>query len=247
MGIHSGHRARVKEKLRREGTDGFHTHELLEAALFYAIPYKDTNPTAHLLLSHAGSLKAVLSTDPQQNIVVNGCGEHVGAFLQILGEAGKRAAALSNEEAIYDSRDALAGLALATVQNEEQEATWAIFLNNRYAVITTARIFEGYYASSKFRPALVAEPALRVSASMVMLVSTHINRGAKVDAYERENTEALRRALSAIGVKLLDHFVVAGSVLASAMERPSERASGSYRYHRFCDESATIEEEPNYD
>lgn len=244
MGIHSGHRARVKARLRREGANSFHTHELLEAALFYAIPYKDTNPTAHLLLSHAGGLKEVLSVDPRENMAVEGCKEHVAVFLHLLGEVGRRTAVLSNDSPVYETREALAQLAKETVKEETQEATWALFLNNRYSLISKARIHEGYYASAAFRPALVADPALRATASMVVLVSTHINRGAKVDAYEREATESLRRALTTVGVKLLDHFVVSGSILASAMERPTDRATGSYRYHRFCDESATVEEMP---
>lgn len=247
MGIHTGHRARVKAKLHRLGADAFHTHELLEAALFYAIPYKDTNPTAHLLLSQSGSLKNLLTAPPESSLAVNGCGEHVAVFLRLLGEIGARAATASAPDATYDTREALAGLALETVRGETQEATWALFLNNRYGVIAKKRIFEGYYASAAFRPALVAEPALRYAASMVALVSTHMNRGAKVDAYERESTESLRRALSTVGVKLLDHFVVSGSILASAMERPIDRATGSYRYHRFCDESAIVEEEVDYE
>ena len=57
MGTHDGHRARLRgEFLAR--ADSFPDHKLLELLLFYANPRKDTNPLAHELLDHFGSLSA---------------------------------------------------------------------------------------------------------------------------------------------------------------------------------------------
>ena len=61
MGIHDGHRARKKEQFIQTGLDSFADHEALELLLFYAIPRRDTNPTAHLLLQKFGSLEGVFS------------------------------------------------------------------------------------------------------------------------------------------------------------------------------------------
>ena len=63
MSIHDGHRARVKDRLLREGLAGFADHEVLELLLFYAIPQGDTNPTAHALLDKFGTLKNVFDAD----------------------------------------------------------------------------------------------------------------------------------------------------------------------------------------
>ena len=43
MSIHDGHRARVKDRLLREGLAGFADHEVLELLLFYAIPQEDAS------------------------------------------------------------------------------------------------------------------------------------------------------------------------------------------------------------
>ena len=60
MGVHDGHRQRKKDRFRDYGLRGFADHEVLELLLYYAIPRKDTNVTAHLLLERFGSLDEVL-------------------------------------------------------------------------------------------------------------------------------------------------------------------------------------------
>lgn len=48
--IHTDHRARLKERFRQEGGEHFTDAQLLELMLFAAIPRKDVNPLAHILL-----------------------------------------------------------------------------------------------------------------------------------------------------------------------------------------------------
>ena len=57
--MHSMHRNRMKERFLLEGLDHFEEHNILELLLFYSIPQKDTNETAHLLIDKFGSLRAV--------------------------------------------------------------------------------------------------------------------------------------------------------------------------------------------
>ena len=49
MGVHDGHRERLKNKFLEQGLDGFDDHNVLELLLFYALPRQDTNPLAHAL------------------------------------------------------------------------------------------------------------------------------------------------------------------------------------------------------
>lgn len=59
--VHKEHRSRLRAKLADTELDKIPEHEVLEALLFYAIPYKDTNKTAHELINKFGSLKNVLN------------------------------------------------------------------------------------------------------------------------------------------------------------------------------------------
>ena len=60
MGIHDGHRERMKARFREHGAEQFEDHQLLELLLFYALPRQDVNPLAHALLDHFGSLDNLL-------------------------------------------------------------------------------------------------------------------------------------------------------------------------------------------
>ena len=61
MGIHDGHREKMRRRFLETGLAGFADHEALELLLFYAIPRRDTNALAHQLLERYGSLETVLA------------------------------------------------------------------------------------------------------------------------------------------------------------------------------------------
>ena len=61
MGIHDGHRGRLRERFLKNELNGFADHEVLELLLCYAIPQGDVNPLAHALMDRFGSLAVVLS------------------------------------------------------------------------------------------------------------------------------------------------------------------------------------------
>ena len=50
MGIHDGHREKMRQRFLKSGLESFADHEALELLLYYAIPRRDTNPVAHALM-----------------------------------------------------------------------------------------------------------------------------------------------------------------------------------------------------
>ena len=79
--IHKGHRQRLKERFAQEGLDNFTDVQALELALFYVLPRRDTNPIAHALLDHFGSLDQVLDAPVEEMAKVPGVGESAAVFL----------------------------------------------------------------------------------------------------------------------------------------------------------------------
>ena len=67
--IHSGHRERIREHYKTHGAEAFLDHQFLELLLTYAIPRKDTNELAHLLLTRFGSLEGVVTAEIRNNFV----------------------------------------------------------------------------------------------------------------------------------------------------------------------------------
>lgn len=87
--MHEGHRERMWERLYFHG-DSMSDHELLEILLYYTIPRKNTNPTAHDLLDRFGSLEALFSAPPEALEKVAGIGKKSAEFIHLVGQMIER-------------------------------------------------------------------------------------------------------------------------------------------------------------
>ena len=64
--LHEEHRARMYERVQRDGLDSLAEHEALEYLLFLSIPRQDTNELAHRLIKHFGSFCAVMEAGEEE-------------------------------------------------------------------------------------------------------------------------------------------------------------------------------------
>ena len=90
MGIHDGHRERMKKRFLEHGLDNFDDVNALELLLFYALPRKDTNALAHALLDRFGSLAGVLDASAADLLSVDGVGESIAGLLRLIPEMSRR-------------------------------------------------------------------------------------------------------------------------------------------------------------
>ncbi|UWG97971.1 hypothetical protein LPY66_03955 [Dehalobacter sp. DCM] len=82
--MHEGRRIRLKRRFLEEGLDSFEDHQILELLLFYAIPCKDTNELAHVLIEKYGSLSKVFDADPNELTTTPGLGENSAVLLSLM-------------------------------------------------------------------------------------------------------------------------------------------------------------------
>ncbi len=85
-GVHAGHRRRMRQRFLTTGLSGFQDHEALEFLLYYAIPRRDVNEIAHLLLDRFGSLSGVLDAPEEELCQVPGVGPGTAHFLNLIPE-----------------------------------------------------------------------------------------------------------------------------------------------------------------
>ena len=88
--LHAGHRARLRKRFFEEGLDAFEDHQVIELLLFYAIPRRDTNEIAHLLLRRYGSFSGVLEADPVDLAQTKGIGQAAATLLSIIPSLTRR-------------------------------------------------------------------------------------------------------------------------------------------------------------
>ena len=90
MGIHDGHRKRMKEEFLKAGLEHMPPHRVLELLLFYSIPQGDVNGLAHDLLTRFGSLAAVLEAPYDELLKVSGVGPHTASHLALITALARR-------------------------------------------------------------------------------------------------------------------------------------------------------------
>lgn len=84
--MHSGHRKRLKNKVKQFGLKALSEHEIVELLLTYSISRKDTNAIAHSLLNKFSNIANVINADYNRILEVEGVGEESALFFKILSE-----------------------------------------------------------------------------------------------------------------------------------------------------------------
>src|SRR3984893_5612555 len=87
-----GHRERLRERFRSAGPDALSDYELLELALFAALPRRDTKPLAKSLLKKFGSFAEVIHAPETLLREVDGIGDASINQLKLIAAAAGRIA-----------------------------------------------------------------------------------------------------------------------------------------------------------
>ncbi len=207
MGIHEGHRKRLKtEFLARPET--FPDHKLLELILFYANPRGDTNPTAHELLSRFGSMAGVLDATNEALIQTPGVGEHAAALFRAVKELGRRYATQrsSLDDIVSTTRDA-AEIFRPLFYGARSEMVFLLCLDGKGKVLGCPKIGEGNVNAAEVSARLIVEKSLNHNAAQVILAHNHVSGLALPSGEDRATTLYLRELLHQVGVVLADHMI----------------------------------------
>lgn len=210
-GIHSGHRARMRERFVSQGLEGFAEHEVLELVLFYAIPQRDVNPLAHKLLEHFGSLHRVMEAEQEELMQVEGIGEYAAALIRLFGQMGARIrqSRKTARTKLKNQKEARE-YCLHLLEGKRKEHFYLVCMNGEMEVVADALVASGSLDEVAAYPRLVAELALRHDAHTVVLCHNHPDGRAFPSQDDLDTTVSLNDMLQRIGVVLADHIIVAG-------------------------------------
>ena len=173
--IHMGHRERLRQRFIDEGLDSFEDHQVLELLLFYAIPRKDTNPTAHQLLNRFGSLSAVLDSDITDLSESPGVGESAGALLSLMPAISRRYQhdRCTGKRLALNSPEKTAGFIVPLMTGRTEEVFYVVNLDAKLNVIVPSLVGSGTVGRAHVEPRHVVEAALRSKAHAVILGHNH--------------------------------------------------------------------------
>lgn len=204
---------RPRERLLKHGAAALSDAELLAIFLRVGVAGKSAVDLARDLLGRFdGSLARLAGATPQAIARSPGMGPAKSAQLAAVLELARRALVedlrhgdlLSSPEAVRDwLRLQLAG--------RPHEVFCALWLDNRNRLLAFEELFRGTLAQTSVYPREVVKHALTHNAAAVVFAHNHPSGAAEPSRSDESLTQALKQALALVDVKVLDHFVVAGT------------------------------------
>jgi DNA repair protein RadC len=159
-------------------------------------------------MSHTNSL---FTLDFAGRPVLASADQIIAAARRHIAHRVRRGASMTSPVAVRD----FLRLRLGT---REFETFCCLFLDNRHRLIEFVELFRGTIDGASVHPREVAKEALARNAAAVIFVHPHPSGVAEPSAADELITRRLRDTMDLVGVRVLDHLVIAGDEVVSFAE-----------------------------
>lgn len=212
---------RPREKLLARGAQSLSDAELLAIFLRTGIKGKTAVDMARELLSHFGSLNALLSARQDHFCQYPGLGVAKFTQLQAVLEMSRRHLyeELTHNSAVLTSPQQSIRFLQSRLGRQPKEVFAVLFLDNQHQVIRFEELFQGTINAASVYPREVVRRVIELNAAAVILAHNHPSGVTEPSMADRQITEVLTKALALIDVKVLDHIVLGGVNHTSFAER----------------------------
>ncbi|NBD30782.1 MAG: DNA repair protein RadC [Alphaproteobacteria bacterium] len=206
------HRKRLRDRFRSGGAAAMPDYELLELALFRAIPRQDVKPLASRLIETFGDVNGVLSAPPHRLERIEGVGQAVTTEIKIIEALAHRMArAKVMRRHIISSWDAVLDYCHTVMAHRDTEQFRVLFLDRKNILIGDEAQGEGTVDHVPVYPREVVKRALELNASALILVHNHPSGDPTPSEADIEMTRQINDAAGALGIALHDHLVIGRS------------------------------------
>ena len=204
-----GHRDRLRARFAQGGAEALADYELLELALFRAIPRRDVKPLAKAMIKRFGSFAEVVSAEPARLAEIAGIGPGVIADLKLIEAAGRRLArGAIAERPLLSSWSGLLEYCRATMAFLDREEFRILFLDKRNHLIADEVQGRGTVDHTPAYPREVARRALELSATAIILAHNHPSGDPTPSPEDVNLTFRLAQLGKQLDIEVLDHLII---------------------------------------
>jgi DNA repair protein RadC len=207
---------RPRERLLSRGAQALTDAELV--AILVRVGFKGTSAVelGRQLLQHFGSLRAMVEAPVIALLEVKGLkGAKAAQLLAAMEIARRVAVPARRSELVIKSTTGAAKYLCERMCGLSEEQFRVLYLNRRHALLEDALIAQGSVES--VRPSLrtIVARALQVNASALIAAHNHPSGVAEASESDRLLTQDMITATRPLGLKLLDHVIVAAETTFS--------------------------------
>ena len=204
-----GHRERLRERFYSVGPDALSDYELLEMALFPALPRRDTKPLAKALLKKFGSFAEVIHAPEARLREVDGIGDASVQQIKLLAAAASRVAKGEIKRSIaLSSWNDVISYCRSSMAFADKEQFRLLFLDKRNQLIADEIQQTGTVDHTPVYPREVIKRALELSATALILVHNHPSGDPTPSQADIQMTKAIIDIAKPLRIAVHDHIIV---------------------------------------
>lgn len=208
--IHEEHRARMQERVARDGLTSLAAHEVLEYLLYFSIPRRDTNPLAHRLIQHFGGFCQVLDASEEELMQVQGIGPASARLLHSFRDVARFYQIQKHKEHPVQLRNAemCCEYIRPLFSDPKREEFYMIAMNDDYVPLKEIYIASGIPNRVQFDTHKLLRDAVASQCTCVVLAHNHPSGLAAASNADLLATQAIILALGQVGIDVLDHVIL---------------------------------------
>lgn len=226
---HDGHRNRMRQRYLTTGFDSFEDHEILEMILYNCYRRINTNNIAHKLLEKFGSISAVLEA-PIDELMKAGISESAAVYLRMIPDVCRvYLNDRNNNKSKIISLDTVGDYFVTKYIGRSDEHLYLLLMDSKCKELYCGVVSTGTLQSSDVPMRKIVDLAMRYNASNAVIAHNHPSGVALPSRADINATNVLCNTLAVIGVRLVDHIIVADDDYISLRESELCTAFNSIR------------------
>ena len=203
-----GHRKRLRERII-SSPESLKDYELFETLFFGCHPRRDTKDIAKEVLGKFSSISELINTNADALKNVYGFSDSITSVLLVLKQVVVRSMKCEIEKKeLLNQTKLIAQYLRSKIGFKKKENLMALFLDNGYALIKDEVINKGTVNYISTYPREIAEKALILGASYVVLSHNHPSGNVYPSRDDLLMTKRVIESLRGVEIKLLDHIIV---------------------------------------
>lgn len=217
---HKQHRQRMREKFDGTGFKGWSRYEILEFMLYNVYAQKDTNPIAHALMEYNNNSLRRMFANAEDNRMaedIKGIGEKTVLYLRSINkfmEYYLREELF--EKRVRVDRNTFKDILRSIRFSDDHEDIYMLCMDsNMYLKSIVKLTEESGETGAAVSTDRIVSCAVRAKAANVILMHNHPMGSREPSVEDIDMTYKASQALNAVGVFLVDHYIVCGSLVSS--------------------------------
>ena len=203
---------RPRERLLAQGAAALSDAKLLALFLRVGVKGQSAVDLARTLIGHFGSLNRLFAASLAEFSAIPGMGPAKYAQLQAVLEMSRRALAEAmKQDSLLNTPDTVRDYLRLHLAGLRHEVFFALWLDAQNRLIAAEELFRGTLTQASVYPREVVKKALAHNAAAVVLAHNHPSGVAEPSSADSQLTRELKQALALVDVRVLDHFIVAGT------------------------------------